>query len=334
MKDILDVKEAFKIARTESRKQVHQQQTAEKQEKKEKLEREKREKKEQQEREKREKKERQERERQQKREQQLPTKAVTDIAAVDLWDTFGLKRETTRTQIWSLAAYEKRGVSNHLRQMLLDWDEAFKGVDQNEMEIRGRLNSIVVAILAAKRREEYGQHGAGKGFNKRTSTETLAQYKSLRWTLERAFTFRWKIKGKLTEIKGRMDFALWYGNREDLETNMVVVEAKRLHDAGQGVPQAIIYMAILHKARKQAGRTNSPIYGIATDSWDWHFLRLDPISGVVSTHFVNWHTDPIEVISLIHKIIDQAACLTPAPSRSLSRLPTVEECSDMDWVRD
>ena len=39
-------------------------------------------------------------------------------------------------------------------------------------------------------------------------------------------------------------------------------------------------LAILHKARKQAGRTNWPIYGIATDSWDWHFLRLDP-NGVV-----------------------------------------------------
>jgi outer membrane biosynthesis protein TonB len=118
VKDILDVKEAFKIARTESRKQVHQKQAAEKQEKKEKLEKEKQERKEQQEREKREKKERQERERQQKKEQQLPTKAVTDIAAVDLWDTFGLKRETTRTQIWSLAASEKRAVSTHVRKSI------------------------------------------------------------------------------------------------------------------------------------------------------------------------------------------------------------------------
>jgi hypothetical protein len=126
--------------------------------------------------------------------------------------------------------------------MLADWDEAYKGADQNEQVIVGRLNSIVVAILAAKRREEYGQHGAGKGTNKRTSTESFAQYKSLRWALEKPFNFKWKIDGKMTKIQGRMDFALWYGKREDLETNLVVIEAKRLHNASWGVPQAIIYM--------------------------------------------------------------------------------------------
>ncbi|OJI97481.1 hypothetical protein ASPVEDRAFT_79194 [Aspergillus versicolor CBS 583.65] len=78
----------------------------------------------------------------------------------------------------------------------------------------------------------------------------------------------------------------------------------------------------------QAGRTNSPIYGIATDSWDWYFLRLDP-NGVVSAHVVLWHNDSIEVISLIHKIIDQATCLTPVSSQAL---PTVEESSSLHWL--
>ncbi|OJJ63451.1 hypothetical protein ASPSYDRAFT_234953 [Aspergillus sydowii CBS 593.65] len=205
--------------------------------------------------------------------------------------------------------------------MLADWDEAFTGADQNEQVIRGRLNSIVVSILAAKRREQHGpgQHGA-------TSNEPTPQYKSLRWALERTLNFNWKIKEKMTKIQGRVDFALWYGSREDVETNMVVVEAKRLDEADLGVPQAIIYMA-----RKQAGRTNWPIYGIATDSWDWHFLRLDP-NGVVSKHFMDWRRDPIEVVSWIHKIMDQAACLTPVSSQTLSRQPTVEESSDLGWL--
>lgn len=119
--------------------------------------------------------------------------------------------------------------------MLADWDEAFTGADLNEQVIRGRLNSIVVSILAPKRREQHGQHGA-------TSTEPLPQYKSLHWALERGLTFTWRIDGKMTKIQGRMDFALWYGSRQDVETNMVVVEAKRRHDASSGIPQAIIYM--------------------------------------------------------------------------------------------
>ncbi|KAL3460129.1 hypothetical protein BJX64DRAFT_290610 [Aspergillus heterothallicus] len=298
-KDILDFEEAFNLARHESHNIPEQKQGKQKQQK----------------------------------QQNLPTKAVTDIAAEDLWGIFRLKLEEGQTQTWYLAASERRGVSSHLRRMLADWDMVFRGTDQNEQVIRGRLNSIVVSILAAKKREEYGQHGAGNGSNKRTSTESLAQYKSLCWALEKPLTFKWKIKGKMTEIRGRMDFALWYGSREDVETNLVVVAAKRLHYAGTDVPQAIIYMAILHNARKQAERTNWPIYGIATDSWHWYFLRLAP-NGVVSTHFVDWSKDPIQVISWIHKIIDQAACLTPVSSQSLSRQRTVEEASDLDWGRE
>jgi outer membrane biosynthesis protein TonB len=117
-KDMLDVKEAFKIAHTESRKQMRQQQATEKQERKEKLEKEKREKKEQQEREKREKKEQQEREKREKKENRLPTKAVTDIAGEDIWDIFGLRLEKGLTQTWYLSASERRGVASHLRKSI------------------------------------------------------------------------------------------------------------------------------------------------------------------------------------------------------------------------
>lgn len=52
----------------------------------------------------------------QKKALQLPTKAVTDIPAEDLWGIFGLREAEGQTQIWHLAASERRGVSSHLRK--------------------------------------------------------------------------------------------------------------------------------------------------------------------------------------------------------------------------
>ncbi|KAL2861899.1 hypothetical protein BJX68DRAFT_260699 [Aspergillus pseudodeflectus] len=208
---------------------------------------------------------------------QLPKKAVTDMASEDLYDTFDLIQETGPTQVWDLAASELKGITKHLSHILTFWDKMLLYVEPSEM-ISAQLNIIMVSILAAKRREAY----------RLGTIETLASYKSLRW-----------------------------GSRANVETNLVVVQAKEFYHASSCVPQAITYMAILYHARKQAGRFNSPIYGLATDSWNWYFLRLDP-DGVVSKHMVDWHTDPVEVVSHIHKIMDHAACLASMCSRTLT----------------
>ncbi|KAL3485651.1 hypothetical protein BJX62DRAFT_242733 [Aspergillus germanicus] len=218
--------------------------------------------------------------------------AVTNIPPEDLFEIFGLRHETARGQSWDLKASEKRSLPGHLEKLLHGWDEVFRSIEQNEI-IQSWLNSIIVLTLAARRRgPAFVQHGAQR--KSITSTNVSASYENLRWVLEKPLWFRCKIRGKRTKIQIRTDYALWYGSRANLDTNLVVVQAKRLYDASCCGPQVIAFMAIVHRLRKQRGRMNAPIYGIATDTWYWYFLRLDP-DGVVSKHVVDWNTDPMEV---------------------------------------
>ncbi|KAJ0421235.1 hypothetical protein BJY00DRAFT_312148 [Aspergillus carlsbadensis] len=237
----------------------------------------------------------------------LPKMAVTDIPSEDLFDIFGLRHETAPGRgCWALADSEERGLPSHLGKLLHDWDEVFRSREENEI-IRSRLNSIIVSTLAARRREgAVKQHGPEK--EAIASTRAHTSYRHLRWVSEKPVAFKWRIRGKRTEIRGRMDYALWYGSRKDLDTNLLVVQAKGLYGAGCCVLQVITFMAIIHHVRRERGRTNAPIYGIATDSMYWYFVRLHP-DGVVSKHVVDWNVNPMEFVSQIHKIMDHAAYL-------------------------
>lgn len=43
-------------------------------------------------------------------------------------------------------------------------------------------------------------------------------------------------------LRGRPDYALWYGAQANLETNLVVVEAKTRDELGKGERQLLEYM--------------------------------------------------------------------------------------------
>jgi hypothetical protein len=133
--------------------------------------------------------------------------------------------------------------------MLTEWDKVFRGVEQHEI-IPSRLNAIMVSALADKKREgeHPGQYEAIKGSGNQSRLgglpETLASYTSLRWALEksRPFSFKWAIRGRRTELRGQMDYALWYGKRADFETNLVVLPAEEVYGASTCVPHVLSYM--------------------------------------------------------------------------------------------
>lgn len=51
-----------------------------------------------------------------------------------------------------------------------------------------------------------------------------------------------KWEGKTWTLSGRPDYGIWYGDKEDLDLNVVIMEAKRPNSGGEGVPQALAYM--------------------------------------------------------------------------------------------
>jgi hypothetical protein len=122
----------------------------------------------------------------------------------------------------------------------------FRGVEQDEI-IPSRLNAIMVSALADKKREgEYpAQYEAIKGSGTQSRLkglpETLASYTSLRWAFEksRPLSFKWLIRGRRTELRGQMGYALWYGRRADFEANLVVVQAIEVYGSSTCVPHAM-----------------------------------------------------------------------------------------------
>ncbi|KAL2872486.1 uncharacterized protein BJX67DRAFT_376301 [Aspergillus lucknowensis] len=215
-----------------------------------------------------------------KRNPEIPTIAITDIHAGEVELTFGLKRDVS-PGIWTLESRERRTIPEHLGAILADYALAYGGSPDKEAFARARLDAILCTTLAAKKRQEFGQCGQDKGMGKWASVQSIGSFKSLHWETEMPMKLPWTYLKKPHIISGKTDYSLFYVNRGEAETNMVIVEAKKRVNIGKF--QAMAYMAMLHHARKKAGRANTTIYGIATDSYDWCFLRFDP-QGKISSH--------------------------------------------------
>lgn len=51
-----------------------------------------------------------------------------------------------------------------------------------------------------------------------------------------------KIGGQLHKLNAKADFTLWYGSFKELESNLVIVEAKAKGKASEGDQQCHAYM--------------------------------------------------------------------------------------------
>ncbi|KAL2848178.1 hypothetical protein BJY01DRAFT_246503 [Aspergillus pseudoustus] len=271
-----------------------------------------------------------------KRNQELSSKqrkgieslAVTDIDPNDLMKLFDLQREARPTSHWRVAPWEVLTVSSHLAVTLEQIKLVYGRAEQNEAVIRLTIDAIFLDLLA-NLKTEFGQYEEGKGKGKRPSTESTLSRKSLQMALETYISYIYPTRqseGIVDElIHGRIDYSLWYGKPEEAETNLLVVEVKHKNFLAAGRYQAISYMALIQHARYKARRAKTPIYGVATDSQDWDFIRMDATGNVDIQQF-SWEANQrSQIISLLHKIVAEASTLSPVPSREMTRERTVEE---------
>ncbi|KAE8355433.1 hypothetical protein BDV28DRAFT_146107 [Aspergillus coremiiformis] len=256
----------------------------------------------------------------QAREPKLPSLAVSNIPAQDVTKAFGLKFDKNPGDLWVLQHHERRPLTDYLRSILADYELALGDSNQNEAFIRARVDAVLLSTLAQKKRQEFGQHGQGKGKGKRTSGTSVESFKSLHWQFERPMTLKLKYDNKLYQINGITDYSLWYGDPRTPESNLVVVETRKR--GVDGSYQCFSYLGMLRQIRKRRGKMDTSLYGIATDSWIWTFIRVDT-RGKISTHTLSWlEGKGPDIISHLHKIMDHAAILSAAPSQTPSRQPT------------
>ncbi|RAH58424.1 hypothetical protein BO85DRAFT_487151 [Aspergillus piperis CBS 112811] len=248
-------------------------------------------------------------------------KAVTSIKPEDVEKTFGISVDSTGGN-WTLSAKDRVAIPQHLREALRDIDIVIEGAPLNEAHTRARIDAVLFSTLAAAKREERSNQN-------RMSSSSTQSVRSVHLQFEKDMKMEWTFPNKKRWlVTGRTDYSLWYGEPGQMEANLVVCEAKR--KGVMGVDQTLVYMAMLHQARRAAGRHDTAIYGVATDSNIWEFIRLGNDSKYSVAHYRWDHGQGIQIISTLRRIIDHASGLTGGGA-ALGRKRTLSQASGIEF---
>ncbi|KAJ5995350.1 hypothetical protein N7481_002327 [Penicillium waksmanii] len=197
--------------------------------------------------------------------------------------------------------------SNHQRTVLKQAKDIFQQQFNkiNEASFHVRLDTLLLGVITAVKDME------------------IPGSRSLRVSTEQPMSFQpFRYMDEDYRLQGIADYALWYGRKRDIDTNLVVLEAKANSDSA-GIPQLLLYMAMVHKKRRSMGKNNCTVYGIVACPDDFDFIQIDD-EGVYSVCRIQcWKQDFGPCIPLLTSIIAKAATLSPSNSEELD--PVVDE---------
>jgi hypothetical protein len=103
--------------------------------------------------------------------------------------------------------------------------------------LRSRIDAIMLCTLAMMKRECV--------YNPRLSTGSIQStdsIRSLHLQFERSIKTPWKVEGTEYLLSGVVDYSLWFGTPQNYETNLVMVEAKRVGALDSGMFQCLAFM--------------------------------------------------------------------------------------------
>ncbi|KAL3455953.1 hypothetical protein BJX64DRAFT_294562 [Aspergillus heterothallicus] len=227
----------------------------------------------------------------------IESRAVTNINPSELFPMLQLRREENPPNYWRLDMWEVYDVSDHLKTTIQRIALVFGRAKQNEAAVRLFVDAILLEVITSVKKQA-GQYEDTKGKGKRPSTDSTMSLKDIHMAVETDITYIFQPGSERVSLTSR-SLAAWI------------------------TPCA--YMALMQHARAKTGRTSSiPLYGIATDSEDWDFIRMDETGNVDVQQFHWTKTGGARIVSLLRKIVREASALTPAaPTRQLSRAQTV-----------
>ena len=118
------------------------------------------------------------------------------------------------------------------------------------------------------------------------------------------------IYGNNEMVKGRADWALGYGaDKSDTGAILLIVEAKPYESAPIGMPQLLVYMAAVHKARQN--RVNKSVFGMVSDSKEFRFAFLDEKKKFSTTQPFTWMIEQSTIIAYIDMMLINAIESSP-----------------------
>ncbi|KAJ5602595.1 hypothetical protein N7537_005551 [Penicillium hordei] len=114
-----------------------------------------------------------------------------------------------------------------------------------------------------------------------------------------------KYKGEAVKLSGYPSYALWYGDEDEAASNVIVAQNQRFRASEKGIPEVLGYLGFIYHHRKNANKENCPLYGVATDSRVFHFVRLDDDSSFV-TSTLDSQADLEKAFSLLVYVLKEA----------------------------
>ncbi|KAJ5828037.1 uncharacterized protein N7525_006290 [Penicillium rubens] len=185
----------------------------------------------------------------------LPILAVGDLETRQVEEILQLKATQDDDELQHIPHIQ---TPIELKSVLAKVEAARSKSPLNEASIRWTIDLLLVYAhdIATSGHPSAGQH--------------IGIQTERHWVLEPV-----KYDKKKFALVGKPDYAVWYGNIDDTAVNIVVVEAKSQNSAGQGVPQCLAYMGMVHRLRQREKRQNCTVYGVAADAQYFFFLKIN-----------------------------------------------------------
>ncbi|KKZ68314.1 hypothetical protein EMCG_05989 [[Emmonsia] crescens] len=220
--------------------------------------------------------------------------------------------------VWRLHETQNFTPSQLLLQSLEELRYVVSGSPSNEAYIRCAINLILVSCISEEKRlaevERLKDVKSQPALHPSSRPTTPDPPAPVSLQFETKLSFPVEVHGQTKLLVGKADYALWYNTEEDMGTNLLVVEAKKKFFAYSAIPQLIAYMGIVHQQRKLAGRRNAVVYGIASDSYEFRFLRLDNNSKLSKSPVYDWVSHAADIVSYIRFTIRAAILESPSTS--------------------
>lgn len=160
------------------------------------------------------------------------TIAVGDLTQRDVQSMFNL----TQVRDSEFKLVDAHPLPPDLESWLEKTDRARGASDGNEATVRIKLNLLLIAAhdLVTSARD---QSARGINVQVEPSWTVAVDMPTMGWDYG---PFQHDDEHLL--LKGRPDYAIWYGEKESIDLNVIVMEAKKTNAGTDGIPQALAYM--------------------------------------------------------------------------------------------
>ncbi|KAB8205997.1 hypothetical protein BDV34DRAFT_224866 [Aspergillus parasiticus] len=207
------------------------------------------------------------------------------------------RRESEK--LWRLVLDESGDMPGNLKQLLDDSALVLSITPPNIAVMRGRLDAVLFSNLSAVMKEEINARKHTSLDNAPDATSSLYPGCLLKVSTPHS------IKGEQFILAHDVDNILWYGDRDKLDTNLVVTRKEIPLDSQDcsSLPSVVL----IHLSLRLVGR-KTEIYGICTDSYRWNFMHINK-KGRVSRLSLYWLDDQQQIEKQVRHIIRQADIL-------------------------